>query len=228
MAEVTAKNLTRAQEDYLGRVWLDAGLGEHASVAAFGRLILDLMSLGSPPSLLARTAKAIDDEVEHARLCFGMARRFTGRTWGPGPLDLSGAIRADQEPSAIIAAAIEEGCVFETISARQAEYALSIVTDPVARRILERISVDESQHAELSWSFVEWALATFPDHKRLAIETFNAAFSDPRLRYEGQDAAEFPNQENYGALLSGSKCKIASETIQKELMPRVEALLAAC
>jgi hypothetical protein len=218
--------LTNSQNEHLGQVWLESGLGEHASVAAFGRLILDLMSLGSPPTLLTQASKAIDDEVVHAQLCFGMARRFTGRTLGPGQLDISGAIRKDEGPGAIISAAVEEGCVFETISARQAAHAITLTTDPVARQVLTRIAADESQHAELSWAFVEWALQHFPDQRALAAETFHRALEDPRLHSIEEAPTAFAEQEQFGVLLANSKTKVTAETIQNELRPRGEALFA--
>lgn len=56
--------------------WLRAGAGEHASVAAFARLSLQLMAHGAPMELLLAVHEAAADEVRHAALCWEMARQL--------------------------------------------------------------------------------------------------------------------------------------------------------
>jgi hypothetical protein len=55
---------------------------EHASIASFARFVMDLLSLGAPADLVDGAARALQDEVEHARLCFGIASRLSGRSMG--------------------------------------------------------------------------------------------------------------------------------------------------
>jgi hypothetical protein len=52
----------------LAHIWIETALGEHASVAAFARFVLHLLSLGTPPDLLLDAIQAMEDEVHHARL----------------------------------------------------------------------------------------------------------------------------------------------------------------
>src|SRR4051812_25046287 len=106
------------------------GLGEHASVAAFARFVLHLLSLGAPPELLLDAIQAMKDEVQHARLCFGIARQLTGRAASPGPMDLARVFDTRDEPGAIMRAAILEGCFGETVAARYAEAALARTEEP--------------------------------------------------------------------------------------------------
>jgi hypothetical protein len=61
---------------------------EHASVAAFARVTLELMALGAPADLLARTAEAQADEIRHAKECFALASAYAGRAIGPGMLGM--------------------------------------------------------------------------------------------------------------------------------------------
>jgi hypothetical protein len=70
----------------LGAHWTELGLMEHASVAAFARFVLQLLSIGAPASLVASATAALGDETEHARLCFGIASAYAGRSIGPGAL----------------------------------------------------------------------------------------------------------------------------------------------
>ena len=67
---------------------------EHASVAAFARFTLHLMSLGAPAALVERSNAALADETLHAKLAFAIASGYAGRAIGPGPLAIDGAFAA--------------------------------------------------------------------------------------------------------------------------------------
>jgi hypothetical protein len=146
----------------VARGWVEQGLMEHASVAAFARFSLQLMSLGAPPDLMTRAAEAMQDEIRHARACFALARRHTGEDVGPGPLAVDGALDCFDLTS-IVLDTIAEGCIGETVAALEAAEALSHCEDSAAREVLQRISVEEGRHAELAWQFVSWALETGPE-----------------------------------------------------------------
>jgi len=146
----------------VARGWVEQGLMEHASVAAFARFSLQLMSLGAPPDLITRAAEAMQDEIRHARACFALARRHTGQDVGPGPLRVDGALDSFDLTS-IVLDTIAEGCIGETVAALEAAEALSHCEDAAAREVLQRISVEEGRHAELAWQFVSWALETGPE-----------------------------------------------------------------
>ena len=60
--------------------WRENGRTEHASVAAFARLTLDLMALGAPPHLIASSNTDGLDEIRHTELCFSLARSIDGRS----------------------------------------------------------------------------------------------------------------------------------------------------
>jgi len=141
----------------LAAAWREDARFEHASVASFARFTLELMAFGAPAELLLEAQRASLDEVEHARLCFGLASRYSGRELGPGRLSLEGGF----EPVSLAEAAARaasEGCVEETISALLAAAQLESATDADVRHALDRIVDDEMRHAELAWRFVAWAL----------------------------------------------------------------------
>lgn len=56
---------------------------EHASVAAFARFTLQLLAMGAPAELVQASVGAAADELDHARLRFGIADRFDGRLGAP-------------------------------------------------------------------------------------------------------------------------------------------------
>lgn len=137
--------------------WLLYAQMEHASVAAFHALGLQLLALGAPLDLLDAVARAARDEVHHADGAFRLASRFAGRPLAPGPL-AAGPVG----PVSLVdlaAAAAREGCVGETLGALLARESALVATDPEARAFFVRVAEDEAQHAALSWRLVAWALA---------------------------------------------------------------------
>jgi hypothetical protein len=207
----------------VARIWTDTGLGEHASVAAFARFVLHLLSLGSPPDLLLDAIQAMEDEVHHARLCFGIARQFADEPSAPGRMDLSGTLDDGSDPSSILKAAIVEGCFEETISAAYARVALERAKDPSIRTALTRIATDEANHADLAWRFVRWTLQTYPELRSTAEECFATAFASPK-ETEQDDS---PSLEAYGHLLPSSKREVRQMTLQDVITPRLAELFGS-
>jgi hypothetical protein len=132
-------------------------LTEHASIAAFARFALDIMSLGAPAELVGLAHRAMGDEIVHAREAFSLASAYAGSPVGPGKLDL-GAATSSRSPLDIVRTTIVEGCIGETVAAVEAAEALAHATDPAVREALARVTVDETRHAELAWRFVQWVL----------------------------------------------------------------------
>ena len=140
----------------LSGAWLADAAAEHASVAAFSRVAMELMAVGAPPQLLEDTLRAASDEIRHAQACYGMASRFTPTVRGPGPLTAA----TPRSPTLVQVAvdAFLEGCVGETTAALVAERGAALSTDPHTREVLEGIAADEAEHAALAWRTVKWAL----------------------------------------------------------------------
>ena len=142
--------------------WSQLGQMEHASIAAFARFSLQLLSLGAPPELVDACTRALADETAHTRLCFRIASAYAGRALGPGPLDVAGSL-ALTSLADIVDLVVAEGCFGETSAALQALEAATTASDPAIRAAYSRIAVDEERHAELAFRFVRWALGREPD-----------------------------------------------------------------
>jgi len=177
-----APSLSPALRDAVHRGWLEQALMEHASVAAFARFSLHLLALGAPAHLCQQAASAMQDEIEHARACFDLARRHSDHDVGPGPLDMTGALDTTDLQS-IVLGTIAEGCIGETVAAIEAAEALAHCNDEATRSTLTRIAHDETRHAELAWQFVAWALdvgpATLRDQVRAAFAAATRANTAP-------------------------------------------------
>ena len=165
--------LTALQRATLAAHWSRLGQMEHASIAAFARFNLQLLSLGAPGELIEACNQALVDETAHTRLCFALASQYGGTRVGPGKLEVRDCFE-DMSLTAILKLVIREGCIGETVAALEAVEAAARATDPAVKAALLRIARDEQSHAELAFKFLNWGLA----------------HSSPRARRELADMAE--------------------------------------
>jgi hypothetical protein len=150
--------------------WLASARYEHASVAAFARVGLQLLWLGAPAELLRATQQAMADEVRHAQLCFGLAAAYGGAPpCEAGPLRIDGCVSTGMELEAALHEAIIEGALGEGAAALEALEGARACVDPVVRGVLSRIAEDEQRHALLAYQTVKWALDAEPRRARAVV-----------------------------------------------------------
>jgi hypothetical protein len=136
--------------------WTREAAFEHASIASFAQLTLDLLSVGAPPDLLEAAQRAMLDEIEHARITFALATAYGGAPVGPAALSaLPGASRT---LAAIARSTFIDACVGESVASATLADASGRASDPVLRDLLARMADDEERHAELAWRIVAWTL----------------------------------------------------------------------
>lgn len=221
-----------ALREALASAWTEQALMEHASVAAFARFALQLMSLGAPAELLERTTRAMADETRHAQLCFSLARRYSGKDVGPGPLSMDGALDASDLTS-IVLTTVHEGCIGETVAAIEAAEALAHCEDTATRGVLSQIARDEAEHAELAWRFVTWAVERWPELGAAVRAELARALEDGR-RVEGT-APRSPTLEpserdaallEHGIVSSSVRAALRLRVLSDVVLPCAEALLS--
>ena len=162
--------------DRLAAAWTELARMEHASIAAFASFTLQLLAVGAPPELLRSSHQALADELEHARLAFGLASAYAGHPVGPGPMPI--ATTPPMNLADLLVAVIREACVCETLSALEAREAAAHASDPVVQRVWSRIAADEQRHSELGWRTTQWIVRTTPALRPLAHATFTAAVAE--------------------------------------------------
>jgi hypothetical protein len=209
----------------LAEAWEHVALMEHASIAAFARFAMQLLALGAPPELLVRTHDAMRDETKHARLAFALASAYRGAPVGPGRLALDGALGGDVDVIDFVKLTIREGCVGETVAALEAGEGEAVALDPKVREVLGTIAVDERAHAELAWSTVRWALDTFGDDVRAAIDAEIATLED-ELAIGGEVVVDDADRElaRHGVTTSVARAALRRETLRKVVLPCLRAL----
>jgi hypothetical protein len=148
----------------LAAEWRQTGRTEHASVAAFARLSLDLIAVGAPPKLIADANRDALDEIHHAELCFSLARALDGSAESPGPFPE--AQHAGGLPRgrtfALVKLAVDsliDGALQEGVSARLLARVSRTCEEPATREVVRELLVDEGRHSAHGWRVVEWCLA---------------------------------------------------------------------
>lgn len=155
--------------------WRENGRTEHASVAAFARLTLDLMALGAPPELVSDANRDALDEIRHAELCFGLARAIDGRSASPGPFPEAARARLLPRSRTLALAelavdSLVDGALHEGVSARIIAKLTRRCEAPAIQSILKEIAADEGRHARHGWDVVRWCLAEGGERVACALE----------------------------------------------------------
>jgi tetratricopeptide (TPR) repeat protein len=153
-------DLTRRRE--LAGAWAKIALDEHSSIASFANAINELLEMGAPPSLIEDAAKALLDEVQHAKLAFGLARSYSGSPLGPSPLNLSRQNRDRAFYERILTSTFIGGCIGEHLASLGSDAVKDSTLDPHMLETLDKITEDEKGHAELAWKIVKWMVTQQP------------------------------------------------------------------
>jgi hypothetical protein len=145
----------------LAEQWRENGKTEHASVAAFARLTLDMMTVGAPPALIAAANRDALDEIRHTELCFSLARSLDSRSISPGPFPQVRQGRALPRLRTLCLAKLAidsmiDGALHEGVSARIIARLARRCEVPGIRAILTEIAADEGRHAAHGWAVMEW------------------------------------------------------------------------
>jgi len=223
---VDVGGLAPATKAALAAHWEREAAFEHASVAAFAHASLALLAVGGPPDLLAATHEAALDEVEHARLAYGLASAYGGSGRGPGALPAAGLGGA---PSLVTLArdTFVDGCAGEAAAALALREAAATARDGAVSAILARIAEDEERHAELAWRTVAWALRTGGEEVAGTLREAAAALVAEVAASEVTAAASEQDLAAHGALGETARRAVRSRAVTEVVIPCLEALLAS-
>jgi len=224
ISEAPSVMLNNSHNQEIGRRWLEQAEAEHASVAAFARHTLQLMSIGAPSDLLVASQKASLDEIKHAKMCYGFASAFIGSDFQPGVLDVGGGL-GSMDLKEIIRSIIQEGCIEETLSAIDARLAAHHAQDATIKTALLEIASDETRHAQLAWDTIQWIIGRYPDTSSYVDEVFrteverqllSTPLSPATLHAHDGKGAFF---RAYGILVKEDKDKVREAGIQNIITP---------
>jgi hypothetical protein len=210
--------------------WRENGRTEHASVAAFARLTLDLMALGAPPELVADANRDALDEIRHTELCFGLARALDGRSESPGAFPEAARARTLPRSRTLALAQLAvdsliDGALHEGVSARIIAKLARRCEAPAIQAILKEIAADEGRHAHHGWDVVRWCLAEGGEPVARALE--GALRALPKTMSSPMpDEARDGRWERWGIM--GEELEAEEhEATREDLERRVSATIAA-
>jgi hypothetical protein len=201
--------------------WTQIALMEHASIAAFARFTLQLLSLGAPASLIEFSTRAMRDETKHAKACFAVASVYAAAPRGPARLAVERSLD-ESSLEEIVLNTVREGCVGETVAAVEAREAAEYATDPALRALLLEISEDETRHAELAYRFVQWALPLGGPALERAVRREFAALAE-QIPFD-QIAPPSSELLRHGLLPEALRREIRGQAIAQIVLPCSETL----
>jgi hypothetical protein len=212
----------------LAAAWRENGRTEHASVAAFARLTLDLMALGAPPSLVAAANRDALDEIRHTELCFSLARALDGESASPGAFPEAKSARTVLGGRTIALAALAvdslvDGALHEGMSARVVARLVKRCASPAIRDVLKEIAADEGRHAAHGWDVVEWCVAEGGAPVARALQGAIAALPD-QMRTTRPAAAATGAWERFGIVGAALEAEELART-RASLVRRVSAII---
>lgn len=224
--EPVSTPLTADEKEILSQAWARAGLAEHASVASFSKHAIELMAVGSPASMLESVHNAALDEIEHAKLCFGLAEKYSSKTQSPGPIPVADAVQFNSDVTSVVRGVVEEGCIAETLSAVIAAVKLTNTNDVDVKSVLKQITEDESRHAKLAWETAAWMLEQDNEAAKTIAEVFgNAASYIPDFADEDVGALPSELRSAQGWISKEEYQTIAKTTIREMIQPWGQLLL---
>ncbi len=211
----------------VAEAWRKNGLTEHASVAAFARLSIELLELGAPPRLVDAAHADALDESRHTDLCFELARELDGRDVRPGAFP-TGAARATRGPRTIrlCRLAVEsliDGAINEGVSARVVAELSKAVTDPKIAEVLRAIARDEGRHAVHGFEVLAWCIQEGGRPVVAAVESALAHLPATLGRGLSEDAAD-GRWERYGIPSRGRETE-AFEVVRARTIQRTRRLI---
>ncbi|PRQ06723.1 ferritin-like domain-containing protein [Enhygromyxa salina] len=224
-AELAPGVCALAEDPQLAAHWAEIAALEHASVASFARFGSQLLALGAPARLLLACKQAARDEVEHARLAYGLASAYGGAPIGPGRLDLHDLV-VEASWREVVHGLIVEACVGETLGVAEAMAAAERAREGAVREVLERIAADELRHAQLAWQSLEWLLSDASvdaDDRRWALALLDRTIASVG---EASGSANDLGRPDDGVLGGRRRAQLHGEASARVLAPLAQALIS--
>lgn len=208
---------TRAAAEY----WLEVARVEHASVASFARVSLELMAVGAPPHLLEGCHRAALDEVRHARMALDLARALGDEAWDLGAIP--GVPPRSVTLRQIALDALLEGCIGEGGAAASAHLAAEWTEGPLADA-LRRIAADETRHATLAWATLRWTLQRDPSLAEPLREALVRARDDRRHRLASASEGR-PGLASLGVVSAAEALCVELDVLERIVEPVLARLI---
>ena len=140
--------------------WLRRVQAEYTSAAITQNFTLWLMQIAASPDLIRGGLRIAGDEMAHARMSH---RTYVaaGGDRAPELLRERLALRRNEaEPleHEVTRVAVNTYCIGETVAVPLFKSLRQACTIPIARRVLDRVLLDEVRHRDFGWAVLGWLL----------------------------------------------------------------------
>ncbi len=220
---IDVHTLSDTERTALADVWARDGLTEHASVASFAQLVLELLAFGAPAELVRGAQEAMADEIRHAERAFALASRYAGTPLAPAALETRGAASAVSDLADFAARTASEACIAETIAALQLHAAADNASDPTVAALLRVTAEEESTHALLGYRIVRWAIAKGGGAVRARVAAVFAA-AGSHVGFGAFAADPDLDLRAYGVLSRRDRHALAVDALESVIAPVASAL----
>ena len=211
----------------LAQYWYRVAFMEHASIGAFTRLILELLSLGAIPVILRTAASSVIDEIHHAEISFSLLSHYSGESIGPWeyPWIVWSWFRKVTKLN-LAKEGFIDGLVGEGIAANIALWQSINTTDLALKNMFRIIYEDEIKHSIFWWEIVNWCFETSDsdEHKRLK-KAFSKIFSELEIKYKNNEKIDVSDNEliveglsDYGMINKESYLRIRQDVYVESLL----------
>jgi hypothetical protein len=148
-------DLSDAEREEIGAMWTFRARGEQETAAHYADLARRLAMHGAAQEMVARVARAGEDEARHRVLCEEMAERAGSRVPPLSALELPRIAPHDLgEGARLCYEMVALFCVTESINATLLLRSWERARDDATRTTLHSLLVDEVQHSRIGWSYL--------------------------------------------------------------------------
>lgn len=215
--------------------WLRRVEAEYRSAAITQHLTLWLTQIGASPDLVRAGLRIARDELGHAT----MSHRVFVAAGGPrdtGPRLARESLELPRTPGApleddVARVCVDVFCLGETAAVRLFKELRQRCDVPVARRVLDRVLLDEVRHRDFGWALLGWLLASADQGPRLrALVTRELAASFARIRamYAPPEAGahtSLPREvTRWGLMPAARYAELLRATFERDYAPRFARL----
>ncbi len=172
-------NIPENIRQFIIEYWLESSISEHTSIASFNKHSLELISIGAPSNLLIRCNQAAIDEIVHAVLCMSVVSSVSGKKLSDPVTSVANLLPTEPTPKDIMLSVLYDGCINETLAAFSAKVVSRYTKEPNIKKIIEKIDMEEMNHALLAFDTLDWIISKYPDLKGLCINTFESYLNKP-------------------------------------------------
>lgn len=224
-----AKTIYVASESVRGE-WLRRVQAEYSSAAITQNFTLWLMQIAASPDLIRGGLRIAWDEMVHAR----MAHRTYVAAGGDKAPELVrerlALVRSDEPlEHDVMRVAVNTFCIGETVAVPLFKCLREGCTNPVARRVLDRVLRDEVRHRDFGWSVLGWLLdgPMAPQLRAVAVQALPRYFMQIQASYGAslKHLTTMPEEDRaWGLMPPAEYAAVVEKTLTRDWVRRFGAV----